>query len=123
MGHPVVHFEIGCRDKARTAAFFSQLFGWTMQPMGPATLVDTGGPGGISGHLTSLGHEPHHYLTVYVQVEELASSIERATALGGSLLVPPVEIPTGHFAWIADPDGNTIGLFKPKAEAAPAPRP
>jgi hypothetical protein len=29
-------------------------------------------------------------------------------------LVPPVEIPTGTFAWFADPEGNTIGLWKPK---------
>ena len=114
MGNPVVHFEIGCRDKAKTERFLSQLFGWTMQPAGPATLVDTGGPGGIAGHLTSLGHEPHHYVTFYVQVEDLQASIDKAQQLGGTLIVPPVEIPTGRFAWIADLDGNTIGLFKPK---------
>jgi len=27
-------------------------------------------------------------------------------------LVGPVEIPSGTFAWFADPDGNTIGLFR-----------
>jgi uncharacterized protein len=30
------------------------------------------------------------------------------------MLVPPVEIPTGTFAWFSDPEGNMIGLFKPK---------
>src|ERR1700722_16280292 len=35
MGQPVVHFEIGCRDSGKTAAFFAQLFGWDMQAMGP----------------------------------------------------------------------------------------
>jgi hypothetical protein len=25
----------------------------------------------------------------------------------------PIAIPTGTFAWFADPDGNTIGLLKP----------
>jgi predicted enzyme related to lactoylglutathione lyase len=29
--------------------------------------------------------------------------------------VPPIDIPTGTFAWFADPQGNTIGLFKPKS--------
>jgi predicted enzyme related to lactoylglutathione lyase len=28
--------------------------------------------------------------------------------------VPPVEIPTGTFAWMADPEGNLIGVWKPK---------
>jgi len=29
MGQPVVHFEIGCRDKPKLAAFFGEMFGWT----------------------------------------------------------------------------------------------
>ncbi len=35
MGRPVMHFEIGCRDKARTSEFFSKLFDWNTQEMGP----------------------------------------------------------------------------------------
>ena len=30
-------------------------------------------------------------------------------------LVVHIDIPDGSFAWFADPDGNTIGLWKPKA--------
>jgi predicted enzyme related to lactoylglutathione lyase len=114
MGQPVVHFEIGCRDRARTATFFSQLFNWNMQEAGPATMIDTAGGGGITGHITALGHEPHHYVTVYVQVDDPRAYLAKAQTLGGKILVPPVEIPTGTFAWFADPDGNTIGLWKPK---------
>jgi predicted enzyme related to lactoylglutathione lyase len=114
MGQPVVHFEIGCRDRGKTAAFFSQLFSWKMQEAGPATMIDTSGSGGINGHLTALGHEPHHYVTVYVQVDDVKAYLDKAERLGGTILVPPVEIPTGTFAWFADPDGSTIGLWKPK---------
>ena len=114
MGQPVVHFEIGCRDRAKTAAFFSQLFGWKTQAAGPATMIDTAGKGGINGHITALGHEPHNYVTVYVQVDDVQGYLDKAGKLGGQPLVPPVEIPTGTFAWFADPDGNTIGLWKPK---------
>jgi hypothetical protein len=32
--------------------------------------------------------------------------------------VPPVEIPTGTFAWLADPDGNIVGLWKAREPAA-----
>jgi predicted enzyme related to lactoylglutathione lyase len=114
MGHPVIHFEIGCRESVKTADFFSRLFGWQMQAAGPATMINTGASTGIHGHITSLGHEPQHYTMFYVQVDDVQGFLEKAGALGAKTLVPPVEIPTGTFAWFADPDGNTIGLWKPK---------
>jgi uncharacterized protein len=114
MGQPVVHFEIGCRDKVKTAAFFSQLFDWKTQDAGPASMINTGASSGIQGHISALGHEPHNYVTVYVQVDDVQAYLDKAQKLGGKLLVPPVEIPTGTFAWFADPEGNTLGLWKPK---------
>ena len=114
MAQPVVHFEIGCRDTEQTQEFFSKLFGWQIERQGPAALINTGAGAGINGHITSLGHEPHSYVTFYVQVDDLQSYLNRAEELGGKTLVPPVEIPTGSFAWMADPDGNIVGLWKPK---------
>lgn len=114
-GRPVVHFEIGCRDRAKTGRFFSELFGWDIKENGPASVVNTGGQQGIQGHLTSLGHEPHHYTIFYVEVEDVKASLDKAVELGGKVVVPPVKIPTGTFAWFSDPDGNTIGLVKSNA--------
>jgi hypothetical protein len=114
MGQPVVHFEIGCRDGAKTADFFSSLFGWNMQAMGPATMINTGAESGIQGHISVLGHEPYHYTTFYVQVDDVQGYLDKVGKLGGKTVVPPVEIPTGTFAWFADLEGNTIGLWKPK---------
>lgn len=117
MGRPVVHFEIGCRDLAKTTKFYAALFDWKIDPMGPggmAGTIDTGAKEGIQGHVTALGHEPHDYVTVYVQVDDLRAAIGKAEALGGKTIVPPVPIPTGHFAWIADPEGNVIGLMQTK---------
>jgi len=113
MGKPVVHFEIGCRDTAKTQAFYGQLFDWDITQAGPAANINTGADG-INGHITALGHEPHNYVTVYVQVDDLQAYLDKATALGGKTLVKPVPIPTGKFAWLADPDGNIIGLLQPK---------
>lgn len=112
MAHPVVHFEIGCRDTAKTEQFFGDLFGWHMQRSGPASTIDTGGQQGIPGHITSLGHEPQHYTIFYVEVDDVQAYLDKAASLGGKTLVPPVKIPTGTFAWFSDPDGNTIGLLK-----------
>lgn len=107
-----MHFEIGCKDQGKTAEFFKNLFGWQIQLMGPASMIDTASQGGISGHISSLGHEPHQYTIFYVQVEDVQSYLDKAAALGGKILVPPVKIPTGTFAWFADPEGNTIGLLQ-----------
>jgi predicted enzyme related to lactoylglutathione lyase len=58
MGRPVVRFEIGCRDKTKTAEFYGSLFDWTTQEMGPASIIAA--ESGIQGHISSLGHEPHN---------------------------------------------------------------
>ena len=118
MGQPVVHFEIGCRDREKTAQFFGELFGWTTQEMGQASMIDTGAGSGINGHFTALGHEPYNYVTVYIEVDDVAAYLAKAEALGGKTLVPPVEIPQqGTFAWFTDPDGNTIGPRHAKPSA------
>jgi hypothetical protein len=114
MTNPVVHFEVGCRDSAKAAEFYASMFGWNGAPMGPAVMVDTGTKEGIQGHITALGHEPFHYTIFYVQVDDIEAALAKAASLGGKTLVPKVDIPTGSFAWMADPDGNTVGLWKPR---------
>jgi len=71
MGRPVVHFEIGCRDSAKTQEFYSKLFDWKISPMGPAAMIAPEGSG-IAGHISALGHEPQGYTIFYVDVGELA---------------------------------------------------
>ena len=46
-------------------------------------------------------------------MDDVQAWLDQAKALGGKMLVPPVDIPTGKFAWMQDPEGNTVGLFKP----------
>ena len=111
MGNPVVHFEIGCKDRARTGKFFSELFGWQIASDASGA-INTGGTGGIPGHITSLGHEPEHYTTFYVEVDDVQATLDKVTALGGKTVVPPIKIPTGMFAWFSDIEGNMIGLMK-----------
>jgi len=49
-----------------------------------------------------------------VTVDDVQAALDKANELGGKTVVPPVEIPTGTFAWFADPEGNTVGIWKPK---------
>ena len=116
MPNPVIHFEIGCRNSEKMQQFYSGLFDWTFQAGGPAAMANTGSKEGIQGHLMSLGHEPHNYCVVYVQVDDLQKYLDKATKLGGKTLIPPQEVPNmGHFAWFTDPEGTMVGLWKPMA--------
>jgi predicted enzyme related to lactoylglutathione lyase len=110
--HPVVFFEIGCRDLAKSQQFYQNLFGWKTQANGLAATIDLGTKQGVPGQMVSLGHEPQHYMLFYVEVEEIQPYLDKAIALGGKVLVPGVKIPTGMFAWVADVDGNMVGLLK-----------
>ncbi len=113
MGQPVVHFEIGCRDNQKIGRFYAELFGWKLEPFGGVNMINTGSGEGIGGHINSLGHEPHNYLTVYAMVDDLEAHLAKATRLGGKVVVPPTEVPNmGHFAWISDPEGTIFGLWK-----------
>jgi len=106
--HPVVYFEIGCRDLAATKDFYQKLFDWPVDEQ--FQIADAG----IGGHMVALGHEPQHYTIFYVQVEDVAAAIAKAESLGGKKIVGPITIPTGTFAWIMDTQENTLGLWKPK---------
>lgn len=111
-GNPVIHFEVGCRDLAKTTAFYTELFGWTPTSIPMASLLNTNSTEGVQGHITSLGHEPHNYVTFYIQVDNIEDSLTKIEAAGGKKVVGPFPLPDGRrFAWFTDPEGNMIALI------------
>ena len=111
--NPVVHFEIGCTNVAETREFLRGLFDWEFEGAEASPTIDSHSPSGLSGHLVALGEEWGHYVTIYVQVEDLEDSVRRTVDLGGSVLVKPVVVEgQGRFAWIAPPEGQIIGLWE-----------
>jgi len=100
------------RDVARAKSFYGALFGWKAEdaPM-PVFSVD-GTPEGMVADFQKAETMPPAWLT-YVVVDELAAARDRAAALGGTILVPQVDVPTvGSFALVADPTGAVLGLFE-----------
>lgn len=124
MPAPVIHFEIGCSNLESTKRFYSDLFGWEYAPGAPNSAMignlgayaATPSPG-IGGHINCLGHPPHQYVTIYVQVGDIPATLAKVEKMGGRTLIPATEVPgMGHFAWLTDPEGNAIGLWKPASE-------
>jgi predicted enzyme related to lactoylglutathione lyase len=111
MPNPVVHFEVIGRDPVQTQQFYGQLFGWSIDANNPWNygIVDNGGAG-INGGIS--GGE-HPYATFYVQVEDPQATLDKVTAMGGTVVMPVTEIPGEvTIAIFADKDGNRVGLMK-----------
>ncbi len=113
MSNPVVHWEIGGRDAAKLAAFYSKLFGWSINTENPEYgMVDPGGDGGIGGGIMKMPEGIPPYVSIYVHVDNLEASLAKAGELGGATIKPPEPIPgVGSFALFQDPEGNVIGLL------------
>ncbi|GJL90617.1 VOC family protein [Hyphococcus sp.] len=123
MGNPVIRFDIGCRDRKATTAFYEKVFGWSGREAGFNTEIDTGGGKGIDGAVTALGHEPHNYVMIYMEVADIDAACTAIKDAGGKITIGPVEIPEdngpgdgGKFAWFNDPEGNLLGIFEPPAQ-------
>ena len=113
MPNPITWWEIAVKDGAKAGEFYSKLFGWKIGEAGPMNYreVDTGGEGINGGIFQPPGDVPN-YVTVYVQVDDLQTYLDKAQSLGGKSLVPPTPLPgSGSFAMFLDPEGNCIGLF------------
>lgn len=109
---PVVHWEIEALDPERQRAFYSAMFGWRIGD-GPIMSVPAGigGPEpGPGGHLRASDRSG---VTLYIQVRDLAESLRRAAALGGSVVAEPFDVPGGPtLAAISDPEGNPVVLVQ-----------
>lgn len=109
---PVVHWEIVARDPAGQAAFYRQLFNWSVGE-GPIMTIEAGigGPEpGPAGHIRQ-GDQPG--VALYVQVRDLRASLDRVEALGGSRRSEPFDIPGGPtLALVGDPEGNPLVLVQ-----------
>jgi len=111
-GNPVVHFEIGCIHLEQTTEFYTSVFGWSSVNTEVASFLKTQSPEGIQGHITSLGHEPYKYVTVYIQVDDINEYLAKIETAGGKRFVGPILLPDKRqFAWFHDPEGNMIGLL------------
>ncbi|MFA5890576.1 MAG: VOC family protein [Actinomycetota bacterium] len=114
MGNSVVHFEVNGPDREALEKFYSELFGWHVQPMPEMgySIVNTHAGAGIDGGIGQTDHG-RGFVTFYVEADDPQSILDKAQSLGGSVVMPVTEIPgVVTVAQFADFDGNIIGLMK-----------
>ncbi len=108
-----VYFSVPNLDKAK--AFYGELFGWEFHPFGEGRLFFDAPEPGPSGSI-GLGIADQNPRTVFfVNVDDIAKTVEKAESLGGKLVGRKREIPDGigYYALLRAPEGNMIGLYSP----------
>jgi predicted enzyme related to lactoylglutathione lyase len=122
-----IWYELMTTDTTAAIRFYTELIGWTTQPFGEAEAgkeryqMWVGAQGPLGGVVTlperarAMGAVPHWM--AHVEVADAAAAVAKVRALGGTVLVDPVDIPTvGRFAVIADPFGASLSAFEPAGE-------
>lgn len=124
--HPAPEGEIGwvelhAKDPARAKAFYSEVFGWEwreqdMGPMGTYHVIRVGDleVGGCM-QLPPGAEGPQAWMH-YVNVGDVDAMHTKASGLGASTFVPPMDIPgVGRFCVLADPTGAAFALVRSTA--------
>jgi predicted enzyme related to lactoylglutathione lyase len=113
------HLDITVTEnKAATLNFYKNLCGWEIfeDPQYPSAMFSsenlTGGfaPVDENNKIDSM--------LLYLETEDLDADIAQIESLGGSVVVPKVEVPNfGAYVIVKDPSGNRFGLWKNAPQA------
>jgi hypothetical protein len=137
--NPVVHFEMGYKDRERMVGFYAKVFGWKAEMMGPSlgnyVVMTTAEmdektkfpkePGRINGGFYKKTENPaSHAPSVVIAVDDIHQSMKEVESAGGKILgamdqsgkqtMEPQDIP-GVGLWISfeDSEGNRVSMLQP----------
>jgi uncharacterized protein len=126
---PVVHFEMPAQDRKRMADFYTNVFGWQTQMLGPemgdyvlatTTESDETGrpkmPGAINGgFFPKSDDKPAQYPSVVIAVEDIKEHMKNVEEAGGKVLGEPSDIPgVGLYVAFIDTEGNRVSMLQPR---------
>ena len=109
----ICYIEFPTTDIARSADFYSRVFGWKIRKRGDGSTTIDDTTGEVSGSW-ALGRSPatEPGLLVYIRVDSVAATVDAVVGNGGEIVQPiGVDAPeiTARFR---DPSGNVIGIYQ-----------
>lgn len=129
--------DLMTRDVGKASEFYGEVFGWEFAPVDPGGRPAGGDDdddeqeqdapervsikngerlnGGIASLPGSAEQAPPHWLP-YFAVDDLDAALSAVDEGGGTVMADPVEVPTGRFALIADPQGAVLAIFAGQLE-------
>lgn len=117
------YVELSAPDPAAGAAFYADLFGWTIAEM---PLPEEAGGGvyrqgqlqgdtvsGIGGQMPGMEGHPAFW-AVYLTVDDIDAAAAKVEGAGGKVEAPPFDVmDAGRMAAIQDPTGARVNLWQP----------
>ncbi len=129
--NPVVHFEMPADNRKRMSEFYTNVFGWKTEQLGPemgdyvvvtTSETDDKGhpirPGMIGGgfYQKTADHDSQHP-SVVIAVDDISESINKVKKAGGIILGEPAEIPgIGMYVSFKDTEGNRVSMLQPSSD-------
>jgi uncharacterized protein len=116
MGNPVMQWQIIAKNPDKLAEFYQQLFAWSVKADNALgyRMIDTGSDRGIKGGIWPSPPEGHPMVALFIEVDNVQEFVDRSVQLGANVVIPPQRLPDGdEMAYISDPEGIPVGLFKP----------
>ena len=129
--NPVVHFEMPAEDRKRMADFYTIVFGWQTQMLGPemgnyvlAATTESGKDGRPKklgaingGFFPKSGDKPAQYPSVVIAVEDIREHMKKVEKAGGKVLGEPWDIPSiGLYVAFIDTEGNRVSMLQPSSQ-------
>lgn len=110
--------ELQTREPERASGFYSELFGWDLEPMEEEgklvyALIKKDGwsNGGIMPMTEQHGNAPPYWLP-YFTVASCDGAVSKVRELGGKVLAEPFEPGAGRISILSDPQGAVFAIFE-----------
>lgn len=116
----VCYLEIPAADVEKSAAFYQDVFGWSIRHRGEGDVSFDDTVGGVSGTwVTGRSPQSEEGVTVHIMVENLDQTLEQIVERGGEVVTPKTELGENEaFATFRDPVGNVLGVYQEPTLAA-----
>jgi predicted enzyme related to lactoylglutathione lyase len=113
--HKIVHVELSAKDRKALSQFYRDVFGWEVKHFDDMDYTTFKAGDGVAGGFNPVNEQnPAGTVTVYIETDDVTASLDAIQKAGGTIVAKEMEIPnTGKFGMFRDPQGNTVGLFKP----------
>ena len=118
MANPFVHVELMSTDVGKAKSFYGKLFDWELEDVQmhdmTYTMIKVGEGTGGGLMKNPISNAPSSWVA-YVLVGDLKKAVEKAKALGGTVMKDETQVKDrGSFAIIEDPTGAMLGLSESK---------
>jgi predicted enzyme related to lactoylglutathione lyase len=108
--------EVMTTDPDEAGTFYSEVFGYTMEPFGPEEQgykVFMKGDAQIAGMMRNPTEGAPSYWGIYFTAEDVDKVAEKIKAAGGQVFMGPQDMPeVGRVSVLADPQGAMFGVIE-----------